>query len=146
LLAKRADCLFKMGDFKQALADASSVIAEKDDSLRAWLTRLYCLRELKRYEEAVADTTSLLERWFVDFLRQSFVTETQINIHHGVKQGPKRTDYPQFGRKSPVRFKKKPATRSLRHSQRWTSGKRNRNQARIQGSGTGVPSGQMSSR
>jgi tetratricopeptide (TPR) repeat protein len=87
LLAARADCLFKMGEYAAALQDAGKVLYEKvrwlapqflvpsrsekelthpapkDDSVRAWLTRLYCLRELGRFEEAADDCKGLLERW-----------------------------------------------------------------------------------
>jgi len=63
MLARRSDALFKSGDVEHALAEATKIVADKDDCLRAWLTRLYCLRELRRYEDMVTDSKALLERW-----------------------------------------------------------------------------------
>lgn len=75
LLAERADASFRYGKdlalgsteqvalYEDALHDASNAIYQKDDCQRAWLTRLYALRELNRHEEAVVDARELLNRW-----------------------------------------------------------------------------------
>lgn len=63
LLAERGYANFNAGMYDEGLRDADQAIAQKDDCQRAWLTRLYCLRKLQRYQEAVSDARSLLKRW-----------------------------------------------------------------------------------
>ena len=63
LLAERAHASYGAKMYEDALKDATLAIYQQDDNQRAWLTRLYCLRELGRHEEAVKDARELLNRW-----------------------------------------------------------------------------------
>ncbi len=63
VLAERGNTYFRLNQHELALNDCTKAIELKVDSRRAWLTKIYTLQSLERFEEAVQVSSQVMETW-----------------------------------------------------------------------------------
>ena len=61
--ADRANSLFRLKRYSEALADCAQAIYIQSDNQRAWLTKAYVLHAQEKHEEALKELESLMLTW-----------------------------------------------------------------------------------
>lgn len=61
--SKKSTCYLRLKRYQECLKCCANILYLCDDCEEAWLSRLSCLRQLGRYDEALSDCKTLMQSW-----------------------------------------------------------------------------------